>query len=315
VDRNRWTALGKIALKWILGALVLFYVARHVVRTWRDLSVHGRSLRIDAAWVAASLLLYLVGLSACGLYFGRIMKASPTPISYFSALRAYLISHIAKYVPGKAMVVVMRVRLVLPYGARISTPAFATLYETLAMMAAGGLIAAAGFATRPGQGVMILLALGLAVAFLILVWPTVFPRISALLRVPFPDVGPDALPRFSFRLLGEGLVLAAAGWILLGLSQVAVVRAIGSPAVPLALWPLVTASVALATVAGFVVAIFPGGLGIREVVLMTALVPAVGENDAVVSALALRLVWVIGELLVAAILSVVRPSLPAAGTC
>ena len=37
----------------------------------------------------------------------------------------------------------MRVGLATPYGARPATAAFATLYETLVMMAAGGLIAAA----------------------------------------------------------------------------------------------------------------------------------------------------------------------------
>ena len=37
--------------------------------------------------------------------------------------------------------------------------------------------------------------------------------------------------------------------------------------------PVVIASVALATVAGFVVAVLPGGLGVREGVLMSALPP------------------------------------------
>jgi len=35
--------------------------------------------------------------------------------------RAYLIGHLGKYVPGKAMVVVLRVGLITPYGARAAT--------------------------------------------------------------------------------------------------------------------------------------------------------------------------------------------------
>ena len=42
--------------------------------------------------------------------------------------------------------------------------------------------------------------------------------------------------------------------------------------------PVVIASVALATVAGFVVAVLPGGLGVREGVLMLALEPALGSE-------------------------------------
>ncbi len=87
---------------------------------------------------------------------------------------------------------------------------------------------------------------------------------------------------------------------LLGLSQIAVIRAFdpaGADAVAaLGLAPVVIASVALATVAGFVVAVLPGGLGVREGVLMSALAPALGSDHAVVAALVLRLVWVAAEL-------------------
>ena len=64
---------------------------------------------------------------------------------------------------------------------------------------------------------------------------------------------------------------------------------------------MVIASVALATVAGFVVAVLPGGLGVREGVLMAALAPALGNDHAVVAALSLRLVWVAAELVAAAV--------------
>jgi uncharacterized membrane protein YbhN (UPF0104 family) len=60
-------------------------------------------------------------------------------------------------------------------------------------------------------------------------------------------------------------------------------------------------------VAGFVVAVLPGGLGVREGVLMYALAPALGEDLAVVAALALRLVWVAAELLAAAVLLPLGP--------
>jgi hypothetical protein len=280
------------------------------VRTWRDLHEHGESLRIDPGWVALAVVLYLVGLGAYGLFFGRVLRASATPVGYLPALRAYLISHLGKYVPGKALVVVMRVGLVVPAGARPATSAFATLYETLVMMAAGGLLAFVGFAVPPAQPWGMAVGLGLGLAFLVVVWPTVFPRISALMSLPFPNVGPDALPRLGGRLLGEGLLWALAGWVLLGMSQVAVVRALGMASLPVGRWPLVIASVALATVAGFVIAVLPGGLGVREGVLMTALKPALGEDAAVLAALALRLAWVLGEVLAAAVLAVARPSSP-----
>jgi len=312
-----------LLIKAALAVLVIWAVARHVMQTWQELHSQGRSVRLDPAWLAVSVVLYLVGLSCFGVFYWQILSASPTPVRLAAAVRAYLVSHLGKYVPGKAMVVVIRAGLVVPYGARPATAAFATLYETLIMMAAGGLLAAAGFALwrMPALPISLgsqlgvrlsptALSLALGVAFLFLTLPAVFPRLSAWVSIPFPGVGPDALPRFSGALLVSGLIYASIGWTLLGVSQVAVVRALTPTGVALNLWPLVVASVALATVSGFVVAILPGGLGVRELVIMITLAPAVGSALAVVAALALRLAWVIGEVLVAVGLSVARPPLP-----
>jgi hypothetical protein len=315
----------KLAIKAVLTVLVLAFVARHVIWTWRDLKGRGQSLRIDGIWVGVAVTLYLAGLSAFGVYFWRIMGASATPTSFYPALRAYLVSHLGKYVPGKAMVVVMRAGLVVPYGARPATAAFSTLYETLVMMAGGSLVAALGFSIGSGpsarfpvplfgglkiEAPFAWLSLALGLMFLAVVWPGVFPRLAGLARVPLPNVGPDALPRFSVGLLAEGLLWSFLGWVLLGLSQVAVIRAIAPVGLASSEWPLAIASVALATVAGFVVPIAPGGLGVREWVLWTALASAIDRDLAVVAALVLRMAWVVGEVLGALILTSIRPALP-----
>ncbi|HEX8200092.1 MAG TPA: lysylphosphatidylglycerol synthase domain-containing protein, partial [Isosphaeraceae bacterium] len=298
------------AIKAAVGAVVLVMVGRHVARTWSDLHANGRAVRVEPGWIALAGALYLAGLGACGVFFGRVLREGPSPVALGPAVRAYLISHLGKYVPGKAMVVVMRVALVVPHGARPATAAFATLYETLVMMASGGLVAALGFATRADAPVLrlaLLLALGLGLAFFVAVEPRVFPRLVAPLRLPFPGVGPEALPRLSHGLLARGLLWTAPGWVLLGLSQVAIIRAVRPEGVPMGLWPLVVGGVALATVAGFVIAVAPGGLGVREWVLWNVMAPVLGLEVATLSAVLLRLAWVGGELLAAAVLAVLRP--------
>lgn len=327
MDRPRWKSAVKPTVKLILTALILVAVARHVVATRRQLRDQGRSIEIDAGWIAAGVALYVLGLCACGLVYAWVMRSSPTPVGKRAAVRAYLISHLGKYVPGKAMVVLMRVALVTPYGARPATAAFATLYETLTMMASGGLVAAFGFAVGRGGLIpfplptglgfgaeinlpMAWLGLGLGMMFLILTAPPIFPKLTALIRLPLPGVGADAPPRITGALLTKGLGVSAVGWILMGLSQVAVLRALSVPGVGVEQWPAVVASVALATVAGFVVPISPGGLGVREWVLWTSLASTINQEMAVVAALALRLTWVVGELLAAVVLFVLRPPLP-----
>ena len=65
--------------------------------------------------------------------------------------------------------------------------------------------------------------------------------------------------------------------------------------------PLLTATVGLAMVAGFL-SLIPGGFGVRDWVLMTLLEPHYGARVALVSAILLRIVWLLSELLVSAIL-------------
>ena len=332
-DWRSWAPATKRALKLALAGLVLAGLVRHVMRVRADLDARALALHFDPAGLLAAGGLYLAGLVACGAYFWRVLAAGPTPVGPYPAIRAYLISHLAKYVPGKAMVVVVRSALVAPDGARPAASAFATLYETLVMMAAGGLLAGAGLLAVPRSGAAApgspgdtiappgsLAALGFAAGagFLVLVWPGVFPRLAGLIRRPLRGVGADAVPRLSTRLLLEGLAWAALGWTLLGLSQVAVIRAVGvgaadGPTLGAADWPTVVASVALATVAGFAVPIAPGGLGVREWVLWTSLAATLDRDRAVVAALVLRLVWVAAEVAVALALLPIRPRSRAAG--
>jgi hypothetical protein len=331
--RPRSKRLAITAAKTAVALVVLWAVGRHVIHTWHQLRDEKRSLHFEPAWLVASGVLYLAGLSAYGWFYERILRSSATPVRLFPALRAYLVSHLGKYVPGKAMVVVVRTGMVASCGGRASTAAIATFYETIVMMAAGGLIAAAGFVmaveSRPATfrlpfwdsvelpvyRVATAAGLGVGLGFLLLVVPPVFGRLAKFVSLPIPGVGPDALPSITVRLLGQGLLWSSVGWALLGVSQLAVVRAFdpaGAAAlVALGLVPVVIASVALATVAGFVVAVLPGGLGVREGVLMSALAPAVGSSNAVVAALVLRLVWVGAELAAAALLLPWYPRPPA----
>ncbi|MHB1561003.1 MAG: lysylphosphatidylglycerol synthase domain-containing protein [Isosphaeraceae bacterium] len=334
--RPLWKRTTIAAVKAIVAIVVLWAVGRHVWRTWDDLAKHRVTIQLEPIWLAASGLLYLAGLSACGMFYWRILHDSATPIATAPALRAYLVSHLGKYVPGKAMVVVMRAGMSVPFGARGATAAIATFYETLVMMAAGGLVAAAGFALAGGSGrvafvmpgwgpvslplyrLAAISGLGLGLAFLVVVAPPIFTRLVGWVSLPIPGVGPEALPRLSGGLLARGLGWSSLGWLLLGLSQIAVIRALGgrtaAEGLPVGLAGAVVAAVALATLAGFVVAVLPGGLGVREGVLMAVLSPALGHDRAIVAALSLRLVWVAAELVAAAILvPALRPTPPAPG--
>jgi hypothetical protein len=304
---NRVRRLAITFAKTLIGALVVFAISRYVMKIWAKLPPEGREIHVNWSWVAVSAACYLAGLLVFGFFFDRVLIRGNVLIGLYAAVRAYVISHLGKYVPGKALVVVMRIGLLAPAEARASTVTFASFYETLVMMAAGGLLAAGFFATDRAYWSTALPALGIGGGFLVIVSPQVFPRVSRLAILPFSKIGNEAIPTISARLLAVGLSTDAVGWMLWGMSQVALVLAISPQGFPAAHWPVVIASVGFATIAGFVVALLPGGLGVREGVLMAALTPAVGETTAIVAALGLRLVWISVELVAAGFFSLIRP--------
>src|SRR4051812_11125568 len=103
--RPRWKRRTIAAVKAAIAAVVLWAVGRHVMRTWDDLGDRRITLHFEPIWLVGSGLLYLAGLTACGRFFERILHAGATPVGLLPALRAYVVSHLGKYVPGKAMVV------------------------------------------------------------------------------------------------------------------------------------------------------------------------------------------------------------------
>jgi hypothetical protein len=234
-----------------------------------------------------------------------------------AALRAFGASQVGKYLPGKAMVIVIRCAMTRDRGVPMVIGGFSTLYETTAMMASGALLALVVLAvqrlsagTPSGQQGAGLWVLGLAgivgLPLAVVVQPPVFSRLTRLLTLPF-SVPAGSMPqpcRYSTLLRGLGLL--AAGWGLIGLSMMASAGAVtgngATAALSPATWPVMTAAVGLATAAGFVVVVMPAGLGAREWVLFETLTPVLGHQQAVVAALALRLVCVVSEAVCAAAL-------------
>jgi uncharacterized membrane protein YbhN (UPF0104 family) len=140
--------------------------------------------------------------------------------------------------------------------------------------------------------------------------PPVFRRIVRLLGVRKFNANIDqSLVGVDYRLMAYGWLHIAWGWCVLGVSLWATLKAIPTiTAKPATLtdWPVSTSCYALAMLAGFV-AMVPGGLGVREWVVMTLLAKPFGAGAAIVSAVLVRLTTVLAEALFAAGLYVRRP--------
>jgi uncharacterized membrane protein YbhN (UPF0104 family) len=282
-------------------------------RFWRD--VHNEQLQhltVDVPWLVLSAVLYLAGLAFCGWYWYRLLRVFGERPALGPALRAYYLSQLGKYLPGKAWALMMRGTLVCGPDVKLGVALIATFYEVLTMMASGALLAAVLFVVHPPVLVSASvdphwLGLLLAVVCGVPLLPAVFNRLVARLAQRFQKVESFRLPRLRVLTLLEGLATTAVAWCFLGTSLWAMVHALLPEVSPLTweVWARCAGIQALAYVAGFVVVVTPGGVGVREWVLNQFLAPELagqGSAAVVVIVLLLRLSWTAAELVLAAVL-------------
>lgn len=264
---------------------------------------------LDYRWMVFSGVCYLVGMSACALFWHAAMRDCKASPSALSVATAYFAGHLGKYVPGKGLVVVIRAAVVKGPGVTMGLAAITSFVETLLMMATGSLISLVSLPILqvPRRSYLILIAAGLTAVLGLLVSPPVMSRLKMIVTKPFPDVGRDFAFRLRWITLGFGVVMMLAAWLLAGLSLIGLLASMGKfGQIVLQLGiakacALLVCVVALATVGGFV-SMIPGGLGTREWILVETLGPMIGGSQAIVAAILLRLVWLVAEIAASGVL-------------
>lgn len=294
-----------LSLKLAIFALVAWFVRGTLIRAWEQLGEYP--LRLEPPWLLLAGAVYLIGLAPAALFWYYVLRVLGQRPGFAETLRAYYVGHLGKYVPGKALVVIIRAGMIGGEQVHLGVAAGSVFVETLTMMAAGAFIAALTVAVGLREEVMLFWgAVGLMLLAVLPTLPPVFrPAAKALLARKDPAVA-EKLRKLHYRTLALGWLSMAVVWAVVGASLWCVLRAMGieqfSPWYDL---PVLTATVALATVAGFL-SLIPGGLGVRDLVLIHLLAHpalfALSQIQATVAGALLRIVWLLAELLISAML-------------
>lgn len=254
-----------------------------------------QALRPD--WLVAAGGLYLLGLAPSWLLWHLTMERMWQRPTWGRSAAAYYVGHLGKYVPGKALVVILRAALVRGVGVDGVIAGAAVFVETLTTMAAGAALSAFLLVFVARGSWLVWLAFLLAILAAIPTYPPVFRLLLMMFAVR--RASPQVLAAASGltnRVIRQGWLLTGAGWIVVGLSLMAVMRAMPGVVPRWEDAPLLIACVALAMVAGFL-SLIPGGLGIRELVVTELLSGVYGTAAALMAAVLLRLVWLAAELI------------------
>jgi len=319
---------------WVRLAIELAVLVLVLVFVWRSLAQALHQLRdyrfhLQPFWLVVSGLLYLAGLLPMGIFWLSALRALGQHPHLAETLRAFYIGHLGKYVPGKALVVILRTGLIRSERVSAGVAAASIFLETLTMMAVGAFLAAGILALKPHADLalkhpyLMPLAVGLMLLAGLPTLPPVFRRLALRMRVGRNDPNIERKLRgVTWPLMTAGWLGVATGWVLIGLSLWATLRSMGIAGLdPLLHLHFYVAAAALAVVAGFL-SLLPGGAVVREVILTAILGIYFSQvihadprqANPLVTAVVLRLVWLGAELILAAILYVGlrrKPPIPA----
>lgn len=308
-----------LILKVVIFIVVVVWVIWELNKSWNKIG--EIEWKANYYWLLFSAIFYFLAYIPTSLFWRYSMWSLGQHPGIYESLRAYYIGHLGKYVPGKAIVVVLRSGLLNRERTSVSVAAAAVFLETLTMMASGAFLSALiviiWFRDMQNGFWLTLLAVGLAVCAGLPIIPPVFRRLTKKVGVGRNDPEIDRkLNGLSFKTLAIGWGLTILTWLFLGLSLWSAVNGVGVVTGSLfangcELMARFTLAASFSVVLGFVL-MMPGGIGVRDFVLAQVLTIYFAEklgNDmalatsyAIVVAGVQRLISILVELFAAAVM-------------
>jgi uncharacterized membrane protein YbhN (UPF0104 family) len=296
-------------LKWGMFLLVLAFVTWDGWKLWSEFDPVATPLRWG--WLVLAAVISQLAWLPSMWYWRELMSLLGSPAPWSMVNRAYFCGTLGKYLPGKGAAIVIRSAMLQDCGVPGATAGLSVVVETLTYVWVGTLLALLLFPTlaphlpqwivdwagEPGLrwGMTAAVACGGLVAFVAMMQShglltNVFRKAAVVAR-------PAARPTLGITL--AGVIGFLASWWMQGLTLGLTIRAVSAKPWNWNDWPFWTGTVAVALVGGFLAVFAPGGLGVREGLLMEMLERQLAPREAVLVALLLRGVSLAGEILAA----------------
>jgi glycosyltransferase 2 family protein len=266
---------------------VVVLVGRALERNWaefRSLEVH---LELKPGWLGLATLSVFLTYACYIEAWRRLLAGWGQRIGYAAAARAWCLANLGRYIPGKIWGVTGLVVLAGRAGVRGSAAAASAVAFQALVLGTG--VAVVAVAT-PHATSALRLAVGAVVAGAslgALVWAPTGRLLGRLVDSASP------LPPLPLSAVGLGGLAMLVGWFAHGLSFWLLAHGL-LPDVHLALATAVGIFV-LGYILGTLAVFVPGGLGVRELVLISLLTPVLGSGGAVALSVGSRVLLTITE--------------------
>jgi len=291
-------------LRWIVQTIVIALCLIYLVVNLKNAREILAGLNPDYTILFAALGLTIVAvlLGASGWWF--TLRALGQPAAWLGSVRAHCLSNLAKYIPGYAWQLLGKAYLTNQMGLPNSAVGLGMALELLLLLLTGLLL---GLILLPADLVLQwsnskpLTSLLLFIRILSLILLGLFPLIiSSILKKRF---GGQPGMRIVPAMIWAAALVSLVAWLLFGLAFW-LLGASMTP-VPFAKIPLFIFTLAASLIIGLVIIFVPGGIGVRESIMVFVLSPHyLTAPVAVIVAALSRLVVILSELLSAVFIEI-----------
>lgn len=273
------------AFKILLAAAIVWFAGRALIAQWESVRETAADLAPNWVLILASSVIVLATFGVLAEAWRLIVLAWGRPLRYRSAVRIWCISSLGRYVPGKVWQLGTMAMLSQREGVSGMAAASSALIITVINTLVGfGVVAAFGLQLLEFRalGLAALGVLAAAVLFAPRLLPWASTRAGQL-------IGRDVtVPRLPHRTLWFGIGVSATAWVAYGIAFYLFARGLLGDVTGglLAYIAIYTFSYLL----GFLALFAPGGIVVREVAMVAALVNVgMPEGSAIVLAVVSRL--------------------------
>ncbi|MBQ9454424.1 MAG: UPF0104 family protein [Thermoguttaceae bacterium] len=303
--KKKITAALVTAAQVILVLAILWLIWGKLSKAVEQIQSSDYQFDLQWGWIALGGLFYGISLLFPPMYWHSVLRQLGQRPTFYASMRAHIIGHLGKYIPGKIFVVLIRSGLLRGPGVDTTVCVLSIFLEGLLQMAVGALVVAAlvvGWSIQTGDQNLLLGSFLLFCLVGIPIFPPVFKFGVKLIGVRKFSNEVQKVDLLSWRTFLFGIPIMLCYWLLLGASYWCTLRGVGLDFPLHAGYPLALLAMTASMVAGFVIVVAPGGMGVREgiiVMLITsALSPytATPEAAALVSACVLRILWIAVEI-------------------
>lgn len=278
----------------IAGAIILFFLVRQFRADWAKLAEQPLVLEIRWGMVTASLIVTWAMYAVLIWGWRTVLHGWREWIRAVDAARIWTISSLGKYIPGKVWAIAGMAVMAEQRGVSGAAAMGSAIVMQLIALATGAMVALALTGTTLlervpfGSTGAIVLAAGALVTAVALTSPSLTRRIG------FWAGRPNAVKAVEPEALAGALFANLFAWCGYGLALQLLLHGI-LPDAQLS-WRMATGAFAASYLVGYLALFLPGGLGVRELILVALLQDAIGQGPAFALAVASRLTLTVNEL-------------------